>query len=93
MTELRTEQTESDEDKQERLLTEPAFIWLGESHSEILAMLRRSGVCGKIEYAQSLHMNPFVDMAVGRYCWHDDTDARRFLFVLESYGNGKPKGS
>ena len=87
MNKLKTEKV--DESKLGRI----PFTWLGEPHSEILKMLRQSGVCGEIEYRQNCHMNFNVDMTVGRYCWHDDTDTKRWLFVLESYGNGKPKGS
>ena len=61
-------------------------------HSEVLDLLDRAGI-EDVEYRQSCHVSPVQDMTVGRYCWHDDTDARKLLFVLESYGNGKPKGS
>ena len=62
------------------------------THSEVLDLLGCAGITD-VEHRQSCHVSPVQDMTVGRYCWHDDTDAKRFLFVLESYGNGKPKGS
>ena len=62
-------------------------------HYEILQRLKDSGISGKIEYRQNCHMSFYQDMTVGRYLWHDDTGTKRFLFVLEEFGNPETRST
>ncbi len=61
--------------------------WGNVSSDEAPELLKAAGIAGEITYAQSCHLSPHEDMTVGRYTWHDESGAKRRLFVLEKYGD------